>query len=85
MQQQQIVRTLAGRDKGRLFLVWDQAEEDYFLLCDGGLRSSARPKRKKHKHCKLVATVESALAAREMSDAQIRSLLSQAAQEQLSK
>lgn len=84
MQQQQIVRTLAGRDKGRLFLIWDQTD-DYFLLCDGGLRNCARPKRKKRKHCKLVATVPSELAAREMSDTQIRSLLRQAVQEQLSK
>ena len=45
----EIVRALAGRDKGGLFCVL-KAEGDWLLLCDGRRRPVERPKRKKAAH-----------------------------------
>ena len=47
-----IVRALAGRDKGKLFFVVEQ-EEGYALLADGKSRRVETPKRKKLKHLRL--------------------------------
>lgn len=45
-----IVRTRAGRDKGRYFVVVDVIDDEYVCLVDGELRKLAKPKRKKLKH-----------------------------------
>ena len=45
----QIVRSLAGRDKGELFCVLD-TDGAYLLLADGKRRKTAAPKRKKAVH-----------------------------------
>ena len=47
-----IVRSTAGRDKGKLFFVL-QVEEQYALLVDGKLRKLENPKRKKQIHFRL--------------------------------
>lgn len=44
-----IVRSIAGRDKGGLFIVLS-CEGDYAYLANGELRKVDRPKRKKLKH-----------------------------------
>lgn len=44
-----IVRSIAGRDKGSLFIVISR-EGDYVYLANGELRKVDRPKRKKLKH-----------------------------------
>lgn len=44
-----IVRSIAGRDKGGLFIVLAR-EGDYAYLANGDLRKVDRPKRKKLKH-----------------------------------
>lgn len=45
----QIVRSKAGRDKGRLFIVLN-VEEPYVYIADGSLRKIEKPKKKKSKH-----------------------------------
>ena len=45
----QIVRSLAGHDKGELFCVLS-ADGPYLLLCDGKRRRIESPKRKKAVH-----------------------------------
>jgi ribosomal protein L14E/L6E/L27E len=45
----QIVRSLAGHDRGELFCILD-VDGDYLLLADGKRRKTAAPKRKKAKH-----------------------------------
>jgi ribosomal protein L14E/L6E/L27E len=45
-----IVRSTAGRDKGRLFLVIGVADEEHLLIADGDLRKLEKPKKKKLKH-----------------------------------
>ena len=44
-----IVRSIAGRDKGGLFIVLAR-EGEYVFLANGELRKVDRPKRKKLKH-----------------------------------
>lgn len=44
-----IVRAVAGRDRGELFFVLD-TEGDFLLLADGKRRRIENPKRKRRKH-----------------------------------
>ena len=52
-----IVKSLAGRDEGHLFLVLDTIG-DYALLVDGKIRRIENPKRKKIKHVRFFALRE---------------------------
>ena len=49
-----IVRSDAGRDRGKLFFVLD-TEGEFLLLADGKSRRVESPKRKKRKHVLFVA------------------------------
>ena len=46
----QVVKSRAGRDKDRLFLVLDIIDRENVLIVDGSLRKLENPKRKKIKH-----------------------------------
>jgi ribosomal protein L14E/L6E/L27E len=46
----QLVRSLAGRDKGKHYLVFRELDNNYVLLVDGRSRSVARPKKKNIAH-----------------------------------
>lgn len=46
----QIVRSKAGRDKGRVFVVVGNADNLHVLIADGDLRKIEKPKKKKIKH-----------------------------------
>ena len=48
-----IVKSTAGRDKGKLFFVLEAGEE-FLLLADGKRRKAASPKRKKRGHVDIV-------------------------------
>ena len=52
-----IVRSDAGRDKGKLFVVL-AVEGEYLLLADGKSRRVEAPKRKKRRHVLFVAAEE---------------------------
>ena len=76
-----VVRSRAGRDAGRLFLVIGILDEEFVLLSDGDLRKAEKPKKKRRKH--LLATGQKILQAEEIArrgesfdNAQIRSWLS---------
>ena len=45
-----VVLSRAGRDAGRLFVVLEQIDEQYYMIADGELRKTTRPKKKKVKH-----------------------------------
>ena len=49
-----IVKSTAGRDKGKYFFVLE-VEEDFLLLADGKTRKLDAPKRKKRKHVQFAA------------------------------
>ncbi len=46
----QIVKSKAGRDKDRYFVVIGFEKEQYLYIADGDLRKIDRPKKKKIKH-----------------------------------
>jgi len=50
-----VVKSKAGRDSGRLFLVMGEAGEEHLLLADGDLRKVEKPKKKKRKHLEATA------------------------------
>ena len=56
-----IVRSDAGRDKGKLFVVL-AVEGEYLLLADGKSRKVESPKHKKRRHVLFVAEDESRLS-----------------------
>ena len=55
--QSNIVRSDAGRDRGKLFVVL-AVEGEYLLLADGKSRRVEAPKRKKRRHVLFVAAEE---------------------------
>ena len=55
--QSNIIRSDAGRDKGKLFVVL-AVEVEYLLLADGKSRKVESPKRKKRRHVLFVAAEE---------------------------
>ena len=55
--QSNIIRSDAGRDKGKLFIVL-AVEGEYLLLADGKTRRVEDPKRKKRRHVLFVAAEE---------------------------
>ena len=56
-----IILSLAGRDKGKLFYVIE-TEENYVLIADGKGRKLENPKRKKLKHVRRVTRTETRVA-----------------------
>ena len=58
-----IIMSLAGRDKGKLFYVMD-IEENFVLIADGKGRKLENPKRKKLKHVRRVTRTETRVAAK---------------------
>ncbi|MBR3641703.1 MAG: KOW domain-containing RNA-binding protein, partial [Oscillibacter sp.] len=65
-----IVRSDAGRDAGKLFVVLG-VEGEYLLLADGKGRRAEAPKRKKRKHVLFVAEDDSRLADKIKSNEKI--------------
>jgi ribosomal protein L14E/L6E/L27E len=53
----QVVKSRAGRDKGRIFLVLDIIDDDHVTIVDGDLRKLDNPKKKKIKHLIVYNTV----------------------------
>ncbi len=56
-----IIVSLAGRDKGRLFFVLE-TDGVYATIADGKVRKLENPKRKKLKHLRLAARTDSNVA-----------------------
>ncbi|MBS4535535.1 KOW domain-containing RNA-binding protein [Clostridium sp. D2Q-14] len=46
----QIVKSIAGRDSGKKFIIIDILDDKYVLIVDGDLRRLDNPKKKKIKH-----------------------------------
>jgi len=65
-----IVRSDAGRDKGKLFVVL-AVEGEYLLLADGKARKVESPKRKKRRHVLFVAADENRLSDKIKSEEKV--------------
>jgi len=50
----QLVRSIAGRDKGRFMVIIDIIDDNYVHIVDGDLRRVENPKKKKIKHLQLL-------------------------------
>ena len=48
------VLSLAGRGKGRIYVVTEVVDANYVLISDGKQRKQSNPKRKKLKHLRLL-------------------------------
>ena len=59
-----IVRSMAGRDEGRLFMVIQEIDEDFVLVANGRLRGMDRPKKKRRKHLKPTGAMVASAKAR---------------------
>ena len=75
-----LVKSAAGRDKGRYFVILDIIDENYVHIVDGDLRSKDRPKKKKLKHVKLCPEVLTGIAGKlkegaRVFDAELRSAI----------
>ncbi|MBU5438622.1 KOW domain-containing RNA-binding protein [Tissierella sp. MSJ-40] len=53
----QVVKSRAGRDEGRIFLILDIVDHQHVLVVDGDLRKLDNPKKKKIKHLIVYNTV----------------------------
>jgi ribosomal protein L14E/L6E/L27E len=76
----QVVKSRAGRDKGRIFLVINIIDEQNLLIVDGDMRKLDNPKQKKLRHLIVYNTVVSELSYRldnniKIDNAFIRKLL----------
>ena len=75
-----VVRSRAGRDTGRDFLVIGILDQEFVLLADGELRKAEKPKKKKVKHLaatgRKIKQAEEAAQSGSLSNAAIRSWLS---------
>lgn len=45
-----VVRSTAGRDEGKTFIIIKVLDEKYVVISDGNLRTQEKPKKKKIKH-----------------------------------
>lgn len=77
----QIVKSKSGRDKGRLFIIYEIVDDQYVRLVDGDLRKLENPKLKKIKHLSkynaVVVEIKEKLDSNiELKDSHIRKILS---------
>ena len=80
MQIGRVVLAKAGRDKGNIFAIVGQLDEDYVLIANGTNRSVDKPKKKKKKHLEpkpeyLEGIRDKILKGNKVFDAEIRKSL----------
>ncbi len=81
-----LARSLAGHDKGRLFVILKTGGE-YLWLCDGKCRTVEKPKKKKRMHVQIICreekSISEALAEGKMPrDEAVRRFLAQVQREE---
>ena len=76
----QVVKSKAGRDKSRVFVIMDIIDDSFVLVVDGDLRKLSSPKKKKVKHLVIYNSVLEEFANmlksnEKINDATVRKLL----------
>ena len=76
----QVVKSKAGRDSGRVFLILSILDEEYVEVVDGDLRTLNRPKKKKIKHLVIYNSLASGFENKlndksKINDAEVRRIL----------
>lgn len=67
-----LVRSLAGHDKGRYFIILKE-DGEYVALADGRYRTIEKPKRKKKKHLQLAG--DTRIDSVSATDAEVRTII----------
>ncbi len=80
LQKGQVVKSKAGRDKSRVFVIVDIIDDSFVLIADGDLRKLSSPKKKKIKHLVVYNTILEEFANmlksnEKINDATVRKLL----------
>lgn len=57
----ELVKSIAGRDLGNVYLIKEILDKDYVLLIDGKAKTISNPKKKKIKHITSLGVVEESL------------------------
>lgn len=74
-----VVKSKAGRDKDKLFVVLGIVDENYVMIVDGKLRKLENPKKKKIKHLSLYNSIINDLSEKKanktVNNAYIRKVL----------
>jgi ribosomal protein L14E/L6E/L27E len=71
----QYVRSKAGRDKDRVFIVMKVIDEKYVLIADGDLRRIEKPKKKKIRHLAVINQVSESLKDKLSGDGKINNAI----------
>lgn len=71
----QYVRSRAGRDKDRAFIVMNIVDEKFVLIADGDLRRIEKPKKKKIRHLIVIDQVSESLKDKLSGDGKINNAL----------
>ncbi len=67
----QIVKSKAGRDKGKNFVVFDKIDAKHVLIVDGFLRRVDNPKKKRIKHLAKTNIISDEIRASILNDKKI--------------
>ena len=73
---------MAGRDKGRLFIITAMADENHVMVADGDIRRVEKPKKKKLRHLAMTdktaeAVAETFRSRKKPLDAELREAIRQ--------
>ena len=71
----QVVKSKAGRDKDKKFVIIDIVDEQYVLVADGDLRKLDKPKKKKIRHLAKYNTICEEVKSRLQSGEKVTNLL----------
>lgn len=71
----QLVKSKAGRDKDRVFVVIDIIDELYVIIADGDLRKAEKAKKKKIKHLSKYNIISEEIQKRYNSHKKISNLM----------
>lgn len=71
----QYVKSKAGRDKDRIFIVIDIVDDKYVLIADGDLRKIENPKKKKIMHLNKIKTVSEDIKIKIETDKKVTNLM----------
>ena len=76
LEEEQVIESTAGRDKGRLFIVFEVLDDFYVTVVDGKSRRLEKPKKKKIKHLRIYNKVfKEEMQRKDLLDAHIRKML----------
>lgn len=80
LQKGQVVKSKAGRDRNRVFVILDIVDDSFVLVVDGDLRKLNSPKKKKIKHLVVYNTILEEFinmlkSNQKINDAAVRKLL----------